>query len=204
MAQETRVLVMGEAEGAALGKRLAAGGWTPRSVEHARFSYAGGGVTATLYRSGKLVVQGPDLDAFAERFLGSRDALAGPPAADDERIGTDEAGKGDYFGPLVVAAVYVSRDDVARLRRIGVRDSKMLSDATVERVAAAVETSTPHEVVALDPPEYNRRQAETGNVNRLLGELHAQVILALAARVPGRRVLTDEFGDPTHVSRHVS
>jgi ribonuclease HIII len=159
-------------------------------------------LTITYYNSGKLVVQGDDIDTFlsvhAPEFAG---AGVEAHSADDERIGTDEAGKGDYFGALTVAAVFVSSSDIARLRRIGVADSKQLSDDTVARLAAAIEVSTPHALVVVDPLEYNRRQRELGNVNKLLGELHAQAILEVSQKTACRKVLTDQFGDIGHVRR---
>jgi ribonuclease HIII len=202
MPQETRVLQLTLDAAERLARGLDAESWIRRSVPHARYSYAANGLTVTYYRSGKLVVQGVDVDAFLERFLGGApltNAAAG--ALDDERIGTDEAGKGDYFGALCVAAVYVSSEDIARLRRIGVADSKQLADETATRLAAAIEASTPHAVVVLDPLDYNRRQRELGNVNKLLGELHAQAIREVSHLTPCRRVLTDQFGDVEHVRR---
>lgn len=202
MPNETRVLRLGADGASRLAARLDADEWIRRAVPHATFSASRGGVTVTHYVSGKLVVQGSDLTEFFERYLdGDAGAAEAERTVDDERIGTDEAGKGDYFGALTVAAVYVGPSDIARLRSIGVADSKQLSDDAARRVAAALEATTIHAIVVADPPEYNRRHREVGNVNVLLGELHAEAILAVAARAPCRRVLTDQFGDDEHVRR---
>jgi len=199
MTQETRVILLTPSQGDELRRRLDAAGFRFRSIPHARFAAVDDELSATLYKSGKLVLQGRGLELFAERFLGLQPAAPPHSRVDDERIGTDEAGKGDYYGPLVVAAVYCSDGDIARLRRIGVADSKQLSDGTVARIAAAVQVSTTNEVVALSPVEYNRRYAETRNVNALLGELHAFVITKIASATRCRRVLIDQFGDIAHV-----
>ena len=200
MSQETRVLQPGPEAAEDLRRRLDAEGWTPRSVPYAKYSFARGAITVTYYNSGKLVIQGSEVALFVEHHL-SGIAAAAAASVDDERIGSDEAGKGDYFGPLVVAAAYVAPADIARLRKIGVADSKQLSDETVARIAGALEASTIHAIVALDPQEYNRRQRELGNVNKLLGELHGEAILAVAKKTKCRRVLTDQFGDISHVRR---
>lgn len=192
---------MASAPARELGSRLSIDGFEFRAVPYATFSYAKTGIVATYYQSGKLVLQGTDLDLFLQQYLEGANAIPTAASIDDERIGSDEAGKGDYFGPLVVAAVYVSNNDIARLRKIGVADSKLLSDETIARLAAAIEVSTPHAIVSLMPPEYNKRYEHTGNVNKILGELHGEVILNLIDQVACRRVLTDKFGDIEYVRR---
>jgi ribonuclease HIII len=111
------------------------------------------------------------------------------------RLGIDEAGKGDYFGPLVVAGVRVKGEEMARvLREIGVRDSKEIRASGIRRISGrileAVGRNNVH-VISLPPPEYESRRDATGNVNRLLGELDATVIGELANEV--EVVVVDEF-----------
>ncbi len=113
------------------------------------------------------------------------------------RIGTDEAGKGDYLGPLVVAGVRVlGAQEDRRLREIGARDSKLLTMERVRRLAAGIEKTLGPEnlrVVALSPREYEaRRGAAGGNVNRLLAELNAGIISELKADV--ELAVVDAFG----------
>lgn len=111
------------------------------------------------------------------------------------RVGTDEAGKGDYFGPLVVAGVRVLGEGASDgLRGIGVRDSKEMSDAQVEGTAPRiVELLGPENVrvVALSPPEYERRRVAAGDVNRLLGELNVGILGELQDEV--ELFVVDEF-----------
>ena len=121
---------------------------------------------------------------------GRRPVLDGTP-----RLGIDEAGKGDYFGPLVVAGVRVKGEEMARvLREIGVRDSKEIRASGIRRVAGrileAVGQGNIH-VVSLPPPEYESRRDAAGNVNRLLGELDVTIMGELVNEVEA--VVVDEF-----------
>ncbi|MFQ5667206.1 MAG: ribonuclease HIII [Candidatus Binatia bacterium] len=110
-------------------------------------------------------------------------------------IGTDEAGKGDYFGPLVVAGVYVTEATAVLLRQVGVRDSKRLSDRRVVEMGAAIRQTCPLNVVAIGPQRYNEMYAHVHNLNRLLAWAHARVIENLLEQVRCERVVSDQFGD---------
>lgn len=197
MTQETFVGRPDPSKAGALSRELEGMGLRARDVPHSIFSYAGNGITATLYRSGKFVVQGMQAQALGRRLLG--EAAPPPPAEDEAVIGTDESGKGDYFGPLVVAAVYVSPKGRSEMREGEVDDSKKLSDTTIQRLAGAIQEKLPHAIVRLDPASYNARYQKEGNLNRLLASLHAQAILELAKKTRCRKVLTDQFGDESLV-----
>jgi ribonuclease HIII len=111
------------------------------------------------------------------------------------RLGIDEAGKGDYFGPLVVAGVRITHAETARkLQEIGVRDSKEIRASGISRISGrileAVGLGNVH-VISLPPPEYESRRAAAGNVNRLLGELDATIMGKLVDEV--EVVIVDEF-----------
>lgn len=113
------------------------------------------------------------------------------------RVGTDEAGKGEYFGPLVVSGVRVlSGETDSKLRGLGVRDSKDLSLAAVQKLAGEIIGLLGDEnfrVVCLPPREYEARWKASGsNVNRLLGEVNAEVIGQLEAGV--EVAVVDAFG----------
>src|SRR5207244_10930091 len=117
-----------------------------------RLEAAGEGIRVTLYASGKLLLQGKrarevrgELDAFG--LLGAPAAPANAP--EGPLIGTDETGKGDYFGPLVVAAAYVAERSWGALRELGVRDSKLLADGFVHKIEPEVRRLCPHEVVVV-------------------------------------------------------
>ena len=210
MPQETLVFQLAPAAQARLERELEGGEFERRSVEHARFSVRGAGVVATLYRSGKLVLQGSEARLFAERYLG--DAAAEPaggvredaPIRVGERmlIGSDEAGKGDYFGPLVVVAVRADPRERAELVKAGVADSKTLSDERVRTLAPALEQRYAFASEVLEPVHYNVEHARYKNLNPLLAELHARCIRKLAQ--PGVLVLVDKFADEKLVASRLA
>ncbi|MDR0622257.1 MAG: ribonuclease HIII, partial [Deltaproteobacteria bacterium] len=119
-----------------------------------------------------------------------------PMAAFAERIGTDESGKGDYFGPLVVAGVYLDSGLAEKLERIGVRDSKANSDAQNLAQAKRIKEilgKEKYRLEAIFPTEYNRRHSEIGNLNLLLAEAHAEVIGGLLSKVACSQAVIDQF-----------
>lgn len=111
-------------------------------------------------------------------------------------IGSDESGKGDYFGPLVVAAVALTREDWRTLEVLGVQDSKQLTDARAAALAGPIRDAFPHEVVTIMPPRYNELWTKFRTVNRLLAWGHARAIENVARRSPGATAaVADQFGD---------
>jgi ribonuclease HIII len=213
--QITRVAKLDDNAARALEQRLrsdpdtATADW--RSVAHALFSVRTGEVTATCYTSGKLVVQGRDPDRWLERHAvpvgggarsgtGSSRPQKKPRAADDApaldgpTIGSDETGKGDYFGPLVVAATLVRPDQADALRGAGVADSKTLTDRRATTLAATIRSLIPVAVEVLDPVPYNAEHARTGNINIILAAMHARVIAKLLANhADVSRIVVDRF-----------
>lgn len=190
-------------------KLEARAGYLPVQREYALFCYEGQGVQVTYYaKRGKLVVQGKEAQAFVREMVGEavaeapRSAAAsGGSAAPDTRphFGVDESGKGDYFGPLVVAGVYSDERTAVKLQALGCRDSKQISnDAQIIRMAAAVRAlpGVAWEVLCIGPRRYNELYAEMGNLNRLLAWGHARVIAALHVKQPDcPRALSDQFAN---------
>jgi ribonuclease HIII len=120
-------------------------------------------------------------------------------------IGSDESGKGDYFGPLVACAVYVDERTLAILETLGVRDSKRLSDAQNRRLAAEVRAvAGARRAEVLVPPErynalYEQFRAEGKNLNTLLAWGHARAIETALAQAPCERVIVDQFADARYL-----
>lgn len=112
-------------------------------------------------------------------------------ALEGGRIGVDESGKGDFFGPLVVAACYVGPEHVAELE--GVADSKKLTDLTALRLAGRIKAVCPHKIVTILPPRYNEMYAEFKNLNHLLAWGHARAIEDVLEQHPADLVISDEF-----------
>lgn len=110
------------------------------------------------------------------------------------RIGTDEAGKGDYFGDLVVAGVYLDALGELTAQNIGVKDSKKLSDARVLAMAREIKKALPHDIVRISPAKYNELYEKMGNLNRLLAWAHARVIENLIEKTGAGLAVSDQFG----------
>ncbi len=200
---------LSEPQAAALEALVRAGGYTLREVPYARFSGAKKDHNVTYYTSGKLVVQGKGTREFVEfvlepQILGAAklgyEAVLDPTLL-DPRIGVDESGKGDFFGPLCIAAVYVNERVLSAWQDAGVRDSKSVSsDAQIGKLARLIR-DTPGcvvDAVCVGNEAYNRMHAKSGSVNRILAWGHARVIenlLQQGARLnpPPLRAISDQF-----------
>lgn len=110
-------------------------------------------------------------------------------------IGSDESGKGDYFGPLVTAGVLVDSATAGLLQEYGVKDSKRLSDNTVKELAARIRETCPCSVVAIGPAKYNELYNKIGNLNRLLAWGHSRAIENILKKEECDYALADKFGD---------
>ncbi|NTW02951.1 MAG: hypothetical protein HGA19_16990 [Oscillochloris sp.] len=111
-------------------------------------------------------------------------------------IGMDESGKGDWYGPLVVAAVYVDPQMELALRRAGVRDSKELGSESLSRIAMLIERIVPEmfrRVTVLDPAVYNRRYEALGNINLLLAAVYAETAAPVRVSTGSERIVCDQF-----------
>jgi ribonuclease HIII len=111
------------------------------------------------------------------------------------RIGIDESGKGDYFGPLVIAAVFVTPDLEPDLRLMQVRDSKRIADGRVLELAGDIRQVCRHAVVAIGPQRYNELYEKIRNLNRLLAWGHARALENLLEQVDCNLAISDQFGD---------
>lgn len=118
---------------------------------------------------------------------------------DAGHIGVDESGKGDYFGPLVIAACYVGPEHLAELD--GVRDSKKLTDPIALRLADRIAAVCPHAVIMIGPAKYNELHTKMGNLNILLAWGHARAIENVLEKQPSELVISDQFADPTRLKR---
>jgi ribonuclease HIII len=119
--------------------------------------------------------------------------------AEKGHIGTDESGKGDFFGPLVIAGFFLPEGQEEVLRELGVKDCKRLSDNRVMEIAALLRKGYIHSVVAIGPERYNELYQRLKNLNRLLAWGHARVMENILERVNCAEALTDQFGDEKFV-----
>jgi ribonuclease HIII len=124
--------------------------------------------------------------------------------AQDGYIGTDESGKGDYFGPLVIAGVFLDQVVEKRLAAAGVRDSKKISDNRIHEFAAMIRSylnKGQYAVVVIGPEKYNELYAKMGNLNRLLAWAHARSIENILMAVECKRAIADQFGDESYIKQ---
>ena len=215
MAANTYSCPITELEAAALKNLLEERNWEFSSLPYARFKASSDKVNVVVYESGKLVVQGKGTEEFIlftlepeilHTFTYAGNSAA---AADPEEMtthgGIDESGKGDFFGPLVIAGVIVTPDSAPRLRELGVCDSKKItSSEKIIRLAGKIrELSTGRfSTVTLMPETYNRLYTSIGNLNRLLAWGHARVIENMLEYNPDcPRMLSDKFGDEQLIRR---
>jgi ribonuclease HIII len=112
-------------------------------------------------------------------------------------IGTDESGKGDYFGPLVVAGVIVDSVTAVQLKKIGVKDSKLLSDDIIKKLSPLIKkiVDNKFDIIVITPKTYNSLHAKMKNVNKILGWSHAKVIENLLAKEDVKDAISDKFGN---------
>lgn len=173
---------------------------------HAIFSARKGKLNVTVYQKGpKVLIQGKETEDFirftleprvlGEAKLGYEEVLQ--PDMFQPHFGIDESGKGDFFGPLVIAGAYTDAGIVRKLMDGGIMDSKRITSAARIRKLAALIRATPGcttAVVSIGPERYNEMHASFGNLNRLLAWGHARVIEKLAeARPDCPRALSDQF-----------
>ena len=165
------------------------------------------GISCTLYESGKLMDQGKEMAEFMEFYLEPHILkefnFTYQDVQVDEigRIGIDESGKGDFFGPLCVAGVYAEGSAVTQLKKLGVKDSKSLSDATIIKIGNRIRAEYLHHVVKINPAKYNELYAQFKNLNHLLAWGHATTIEQLVARTKCENVIIDQFADERVVIR---
>jgi len=157
------------------------------------------GVSCTLYESGKLMVQGKDKDNFITYYLEPEIlgnlSYSYPETTLDihPHIGVDEAGKGDVFGPLCVAALYADSDQISALIKMGIRDSKRLTDGAIIKMAGKIKKDFAYSLVQIFPKRYNELYERFKNLNTLLGWGHATAIEEVFKKTDCKEVLIDQF-----------
>lgn len=154
---------------------------------------------ATYYTSGKLLIQGKDISDIAgkiNKLLGLEQTEQPAIRTDYEKyIGTDESGKGDFFGPLVIAGVQVSNENKRLFIDLGIKDSKQLDDKKIKQLAASIKANAVHSVVVITPQKYNELYSKFNNLNKLLAWGHARAIENILEKSPCKYALADKFGD---------
>jgi len=196
-------------QASALRAALQARNWQPREVPYARFAFESPKCNVVFYESGKLVAQGRGVQEFVEFLLEPeilQQAKLGYEAVLNPelllpRIGVDESGKGDFFGPLAIAGVYVNQKVINAWKDLGVRDSKNISsDKKIAELAEKIRT-TPGcvvDTVTIGNQKYNELYVRMKSVNTMLAWGHAQVIENLLGKryqmnPPPVKAISDQF-----------
>src|SRR3954453_13739563 len=171
-------------------------------------------LSVAVYEKGpKVLVQGRGIEEFVQFELEPKvlgEAKLGyeevhSPEMFEPHFGIDESGKGDFFGPLVIAGVYVDREIARKFLEAGIQDSKRIGSDKRIRDLAEIIRATPGAVgdtIAIGPERYNDLYEKFGNLNSLLGWGHARVIENLLARKPDcPRALSDKFADASVIEK---
>lgn len=162
-------------------------------------------VSIAVYTSGKLLLQGKGTQEFIEFVLeplvfkkieiGYTNNLPENNLDNtyEEKIGGDESGKGDYFGPLVVAAAFLKKENLEKIRSLKVQDSKKITDKKINSIYPQLIKHVEYEVIAIMPEKYNQLFDRMKNLNRILSWAHATAIENLSKRVKCNNILVDKF-----------
>ena len=178
----------------------------------------------TLYESGKVMFQGIGADIEAsywieqERVLNNRviDISGNDKKKDKEEknktflnfstVGSDEVGTGDYFGPIVVTATYVSKENISFLTDLGVRDSKKLTDDKIIEIAPKILKKIPYVSYVFDNASYNKIYSEDNNMNKIKAVLHNKVLCGILQKdnYDYEKIVVDQFVYPKKYYEHIS
>lgn len=174
----------------------------------------------TVYESGKAVFQGSDADLSSMFWIererhnnptkkvevtnsedknkdtDKKEIVIDPKIYNSTSIGSDEVGTGDYFGPIVVCAAYVKKEDINFLESLGVKDSKKMTDEKILEVVPKFIKNILFECIILSNKEYNEKYAEGFNMNKLKAILHNKVLLSLKSKVSNYDyIVVDQFAE---------
>ena len=195
----------------------------PKTPPYAIFQAEDADTIITLYESGKVMFQGISADIDAKMWQEIEHKLSGqkiditpqeekkqkkalPTHNLDEysTIGSDEVGTGDFFGPIVVTASYVSKDKTSYIRNLGVRDSKALTDEKIKTIAPTLIREIPHSTFLLSNEDYNKYNQKGYNMNKIKAILHNKVLYELKNKhLPYDKIVVDQFVYPQKYYEHI-
>ena len=214
---KTWVYKLNKNEAADLRSKLNEGDFQFRKLNHAQFQVRAEGLTASMYNSGKLVVQGKNSEAWCVQYLGSKPMVANDEAggrpdkpsgdwpAGANAIGSDEAGKGDSFGGLVVSAVGLTSETLALVEQTTICDSKQMKDDVILQLAPWLKERVAHKTINLFPTDYNKEWgSHDSNVNNLLTAMHVECIQDVATKGQFEAVVVDRFSPRMPVTKILS
>ncbi|MDT2759492.1 ribonuclease HIII [Enterococcus xiangfangensis] len=181
-----------------------------KKVPYSEFSAKKNGTSITAYTSGKVLFQGNNAEQEAARW-GKTDTAPKKSNALPKNfaslavLGSDEVGNGSYFGPLCVCAAYVNKEQLATLQQLGVKDSKMLTDDQIRKMALTLKELIPYKLLVVDPEKYNEIQPKY-NAVRMKVALHNQAIRLLLEQIKPTKpdaILIDQFTSEANYLKYV-
>ena len=159
--------------------------------------------TVSIYTSGKVLLQGEGAEKYA-RFFGYQ-VLEETRGQNLPLIGTDEVGNGSYFGGLAVVASFVTPDQHAFLRKLGVGDSKTLTDQKIRQIAPILKEKIQHQALLLSPSKYNEVIGDRYNAVSVKVALHNQAIyLLLQKGVQPEKIVIDAFTSAKNYDKYLA
>ena len=158
----------------------------------------------TMYESGKVMFQGTSADVDAAMWgVALENTKENKEAKKKENkkyynctaIGSDEVGTGDYFGPIVVTACYVKKDQLEKLEKLGIGDSKKIDDEKIKKIAPEIAKLVKYKSVILTNKEYNEKHTKDTNMNKIKAILHNRVLYQMVhdEKVKYDYIIVDEF-----------
>lgn len=159
--------------------------------------------TVSIYTSGKVLLQGEGAEKYA-RFFGYQ-VVEETSRQNFPLIGTDEVGNGSYFGGLAVVASFVTPDQHAFLRKLGVGDSKALTDQKIRQIAPILKEKIQHQALLLSPSKYNEVIGDRYNAVSVKVTLHNQAIyLLLQKGIQPEKIVIDAFTSAKNYDKYLA
>ena len=193
-----------------------------KTPPYAVFQADTGDTIVTLYESGKAMFQGVSADIEAgmwesirkdkdniDYFMDTKDTKIKKEEqvdipSDIASVGSDEVGTGDYYGPIVVTASFVSKDNIPFLTELGVRDSKKLSDEQILKIVPKIIKKIPYKTIMLSNKEYNDNYGKDMNMNKIKAVLHNKVLTEMVKDNDYDYIVVDQFEPESSYYKHLS
>ncbi|MEW8967352.1 MAG: ribonuclease HIII [Exiguobacterium alkaliphilum] len=188
--------------------------YAPHAVKpppYAKFSAKTPSCVITVYNSGKVMFQGQAAETEAAKWgtpvakKVAATSMLPEGFSDWSVVGSDEVGKGDYFGPLVIVAAYVPKEKIELVKELGVKDSKLLSDPEIKRIARDLHVTIPYQKATLHNPMYNKMQ-KTMTQGKMTAIAHNAALSALLDKLEEKpdAILIDQFAEKAVYYKHLS
>ena len=159
--------------------------------------------TVSIYTSGKVLLQGEGAEKYASFF--GYEVVEENTGQNFSLIGTDEVGNGSYFGGLAVVASFVTPDQHAFLRKLGVGDSKTLTDQKIRQIAPILKEKIQHQALLLSPSKYNEVIGDRYNAVSVKVALHNQAIyLLLQKGIQPEKIVIDAFTSAKNYDKYLA